>query len=84
MEVTESRRIRPGSKGNYKALHNAFLGMAQAMAWQPADKVRRQAIRLTAAAMRIATDGCDSIEAHREKHGLDPLVNQTAELEAGE
>lgn len=73
MEVGESRRQRPDSKGNYKALHNSFLGMAQAMAWQPADRVRHHAIRVCAAAMRIALDGCDSIERHRDRHGLDAL-----------
>jgi hypothetical protein len=74
MAVTESRRIRPGSNGNYTALHNSFMGLAQAMAWQPPEKVRRHAVRIAVAAMRIAMDGCDSIEAHRKKHGLDPLA----------
>lgn len=73
MQLAESRRIRPGSKGNYRDLHNAFMGMAQAMAWRPADKVHRHAVRLAVAAMRIALDGCDSIEAHRERNGLEPL-----------
>jgi hypothetical protein len=73
MKLAESRRIRPGNTGNYKVLHNSFMGMAQAMAWQSSNVVQRHAVRIAVAAMRIALDGCDSIEAHREKNGLDPL-----------
>jgi len=74
MKLAESRRARPDNNGNYKALHNSFMGMAQAMAWQPSDVVQRHAVRIAVAAMRIALEGCDSIEAHREKNGLDTLA----------
>jgi hypothetical protein len=79
MKLAESRRVRPSNVGNYKALHNSFMGMAQAMAWHPSDVVQRHAVRIAVAAMRIALDGCDSIEAHREKHRLDPLGPEVIE-----
>lgn len=84
MQLSESRRTRPSSKGNYKDLHNAFMAMAQALPWQPPDVVRRHAVRLATAAMRIALDGCSDIDAHRDQHGLEPLGAKCVEAQDAE
>lgn len=78
-ELTRSRRDNPGSAGHFNKMNEAMRLLANALTKESSECVREQCINVAIGAIRIALDGCMSVEKARALQGLDHV---TAHLQA--
>lgn len=73
-ELAQSRRDRPGSEQNFQALNDGMKILANALLTESSECVREACIDVAVNAIRVACDGCFSVEKKRQENGLDPVT----------
>ena len=78
-EAVKARAKSPSSTLSMTALMEEVGELANALLTKPAREVRAEAVQVACMAMRIATEGDNTLEPYRAQQGLDRLVNEWAE-----
>lgn len=81
-EIVRARAKFPGDQIMTLAMAEEFGELCKAVLDEPAAEVRKEAVQAAAMAARVVLDGDSSVQAWRERKGLDPIV-QALQAEAG-
>lgn len=73
-ELARSRRDKPGTSENFRALNDATIILARALLNESSECVREAAIDVAVGAIRVACDGCHAAEKTRAEKGLDAVT----------
>jgi 8-oxo-dGTP diphosphatase len=79
-ELVRARTKFPGENVTMLALMEEVGELSKASFEEPRERVREEAVQVATMAMRVVLDGDSSLDAWREKKGLDPLVPKGVDL----